>query len=474
MAKSKELLKNMTNNAEILSGIINLMNKNPQISEKIDLPIQGQDNAHYGDLIFSNQQYRNAFFNAVNQIALTVVTRAFFQNSWSFVFRGNIKYGSYVREMFVDISQVNDYNDMLAKIESGEWSCAHFACNVVPNIANYIHELNYQKYYKASTNDELQAMAFTPGDSYFDVIDQIVNGNWRGMEYDTFLVAKYILVRALVNGWIATREIPNFATSTTREKAAYIQNITTKFTFMSPNFNAAGVRMASSMDDMIIILNTEFSADINVDVLSTSYFKNYAEFKVDMALIDSFYEWDEERLKELLGKNYIPFTDSELEALKGVPAIVMDRRWFQFYRYSLDNRADPNAYSGTRQGSFFNMETLFNNHWLHDWGIRSFSPFYQACAFVTGSIGVISVTVSPDTVSASVGQQVAFFANVVTKNFANKSVLWSYTTSGTGNGEIHQNGVLKILDGSVGDTFTVTATSIYDNTKVGTATVTIV
>lgn len=471
MAKSKELLKNITNNAEMLSAAINLMNKSSLLDKPIDLPIQGEGIQHYGELILNNQQYKNAFINAVNQIALTVVTRAFVQDQWGFVFRDTIKYGSYVREMFVDIANVYDYNEMLQNIKDGTWDCSHFACNVVPNIMQYVHEINYQKYYKVSTNDELQAMAFTNGSSYFNVIDQIVNSNWSGMLYDTFLMAKYILVRALVNGWVAVRPIPNYNNLDTRKKAAFIKNITTKLTFMSPNFNPAGVRMSSSFDSLVMIINTEFSAEIDTEVLATSYFKNNAEFKVDMALIDSFYEWDTKRLEQLLGKSYVPFIEEELEQLKEIPCIVMDKKWFQFYRYGLDNQPDPN--SPQRASSFYNGETLFNNHWLHDWGVRSFSPFYQACAFVINNVEVVSVTISPETVTASVGQQVAFFANVVTKNFANKAVFWSFTSSNGATGTINQNGVLQINSGNAGDTFTVTATSIYDTTKSAAATVTI-
>ena len=89
--------------------------------------------------------------------------------------------------------------------------------------------------------------------------------------------------------------------------------------------------------------------------------------------------------------------------------------------------------------------------------------------------GVTSVTVSPDAVTVSPGIPVQFKAEVVTTGFANKAVTWSVdATSEADNISIDENGLLTIPTTATTESVTVTATSIFDDTKSGTAAVTVV
>lgn len=70
-------------------------------------------------------------------------------------------------------------------------------------------------------------------------------------------------------------------------------------------------------------------------------------------------------------------------------------------------------------------------------------------------------------------------ATVATTGFANKAVTWSITKGAQeGKATINENGLLKIAsDYVVGEEvpqIEVIATSIYDNTKTGTASVTVI
>ena len=131
--------------------------------------------------------------------------------------------------------------------------------------------------------------------------------------------------------------------------------------------------------------------------------------------------------------------------------------------------------TGFKRTSFYNPETMKNNHWLHYWGIKSTSPFKQAVVFTTDTIGVTSVAVSPATATISAGQELKLSATVVTTGFANKAVIWSVDdTSKAAGVTITQGGVLKVPANVESKTeITVTATSVYDSTKTNTATVTV-
>ena len=133
------------------------------------------------------------------------------------------------------------------------------------------------------------------------------------------------------------------------------------------------------------------------------------------------------------------------------------------YYYALD------GVSETKSTEFYNPVTLKNNHFLHIWKCFSSSPFENNAVFTKDNVTVNSVSVNPNPVTSSVGQSVQFTANVVTTGFANKAVTWSSSNDKV---TIDAFGKAQILEGATG-AITITATSIFDNTKKGTATLNI-
>ena len=220
-----------------------------------------------------------------------------------------------------------------------------------------------------------------------------------------------------------------------------MKNYSNKMTFRSPNYNPAGIRRATRFSDQMLIMNTEFEADMSTDVLATSYFRNEAEFKTNMALIDSFSDMDTARLSELLGSAYVAFTDAEKTALAKIPAVIISREWFMDYDYALDNEADP-----TKQLDFTNPSNLKKNVFLHRWSVKSSSPFEQCCCFIEDTTpSVTSVSVSPSSATVTKGQELKLSATVVTEGFANKSVQWAITEQAVTSGAtINAEGILKV------------------------------
>lgn len=397
--------------AELLSYIIN---QTPELASEIDLPVQGESIKPIGKIIVNNERYKNAFINTINLIGLTIIDRNGWQNPWeTFTNRGMLNYGDSVRELMVDIADVYDYNQYANDPD-------HFLENVVPNVYNYIHEVNYQKFYKTTTSDEQIAMAFDDENGLFDLIERIIGSLYEGYEYDKYLVEKYMLCRRILDGTVTSVEIDNYGSLTARQRVAFMKNISNKMTFRSPNYNPAGVRVATAFEDQIMILNTDFDADMSTEVLATSFFRNDAEMKTRLALIDGFNNHDTARLIELLGSSYVPFTDDELTALGNIPAVIVDREWFQVYSYAMDNMAE------TRRTDFFNPESLRNTHWLHTWKVVSSSPFKQAVVFTKDvAPAVSSISVTPSTATVSAGQSLQLSAAVNTTGFANKAVSYS-------------------------------------------------
>lgn len=473
---------NVKSSPELLSYIIN---QNPILRENIDLPVQGQSIKPIGKLIMSNAAYKNAFLNTVNIIGLTVITRNHWENPWKeFTDKGTLSYGQQVREIITDIANVYDYNELVERPQD-------MLKTVVPNVLSYLHEVNYQKFYKTTTSDEQMAMAFERED-LFSLIDEIVNSLYEGMEYDYYLVSKYILARRILDGTVTAKQITDFATKTDREIVADIKGVSNDMTFRSGNYNPAGIRKATAFEDQFAIVSTTFDAKFTTNVLATSYFRSDAEMKANYSLVDGFGNFDDNRLAEIFAKRdsngdvvdneyvdgYVPLTSEEKTALAEIPAAIVGRDFFQLYRYGLDNMADG------RKTELFNPQTLRTNHWLHIWAVMSSSPFENAVVFTQTAQNVTGVTVSPSTATVSEGQDLKLSATVATAGFANKSVVWSVdSTSAAAGATISQDGVLHVPSGFIpsGDskadpepvTITVTATSVYKSSVSGTATITV-
>lgn len=459
MAKIKANTLATQSDAELLSYIINVT---PELRDNIDLPVQGQSIKPIGQIIVDNERYRNAFINTVNLIGLTIIKRNGWDNPWTFTVRGTLNFGQQIRELILDLCNVYDYNEDLKKPEK-------FLENEVPNVLNYIHSVNFQKYYKTTTSDAQLAMAFNQEGDLMKFIEESVGMLFESWNYDRFIVDKYMLCRRILDGTMTSIQIPNFATNTERQNVSFIKNISNKMTFRSPNYNPAGIRRASSFDEQILIVNTEFEANFSTEVLATSYFRDEADLRQRLVLIDSFSEHDTARLTELLKSQYVAFTEDELTKLKTIPAVNITSQWFMDYYYALDNNAN------TKLTEFYNPQTLRNTHFLHVCAVFSTSPFENGVVFTSDTPAVNSVTVNPATASVMQGQSLQLNAVVDTEGFANKAVTWEVTTGSNLGVTVSKNGLVQVpKTATVGSgNVVVTAKSIYDKTKTGKSTISI-
>ena len=450
---SKKVLK-ATNNEELMSYIINV---SPELRENIDLPVQGEKITPIGKIIINNQRYKNAFLNTINLIAETVIKRNGWEDPWNwFTNRGTISFGQQIREVIVDLARVYDYNE---KFDDKTW----FLETQVPNIYQYLHEVNFQKVYSATTADSRISMAFDTEDGLFTLIDEIISMLYESLKYDIYCVNKYMLCRRILDGTVTPSYI-EIENKYTREIVSEIKAVSNKMTFRKPNFNPAGIHLATPFDKQILIVSTDFEAQFSTEVLATSFFRDEADMRSRLALCDGFGDHDTDRLREVLGAAFIDFTDDEKTQLSKIPAVLISSTWFMDYAYNINIDGE----GGVKFTDFYNPTTLENHHFLHYWGVFSTSPFENATVFTDIEGSVTSVTVSPATATIPVGQTLDMSATVTTTGFVNQAVTWSVDDEGVAT--INQTGKLTAVSaGSV----TVTATSIYDNTVTGTATITI-
>lgn len=407
-----------------------------------------------GAIIMDYPALQNEFLSAlVNRIGRVLITSKMYDNPWSFFKKGLLEFGESVEEIFVNIAKPFQFDPAVAETNVFK--------REIPDVRAAFHIMNYQKYYKATISNDQLRQAFLSWQGISDLIAKIVDAMYTGANYDEFQTMKYMLARNILDGHMYPVEIPTVETDNMKSIVSAVKGVSNKFTFLSPNYNLAGVQTYTAKTDQYMLINSQFDATMDVEVLASAFNMDKAEFSGRRVLVDSFGSLDTARLAELFAGDitYNEISSDELEALDAIPAVLVDKDWFMIF---------DNFYNFTEQ---YNGEGLYWNYWYHVWKTFSVSPFANNALFIPGKPSVTSVTVSPGTATVAAGQSVQLSANVVTENFAPKSVTWTVNSE---HATVDNSGKVTVLSTEPASTgITVTATSTYDTSKKGTATVSV-
>lgn len=413
-----------------------------------------------GAIIMQFPALQNEFLSAlINRIGRVIISSKMYENPWAVFKKGQLEFGETIEEIFVNIAKPFEFDPAVAE--------TRVFAREKPDVKAAFHILNYQKFYKTTIQNEQLRQAFVSWNGITDLISKIVDSMYAGAAYDEFLVMKYLLARHILNGELYAVQIAAPSATTMKTVAGAIKGISNNISFMSPNYNTAGVATYTAKEDQYIIVNANFDANMDIIVLSAAFNMKEADFMGHRIMVDSFGNLDTNRLALLFADDpaYTPLTSAEITALNNVPAVLVDRDWFMIF---------DNMQKFTEQ---YNGEGLYWNYWYHVWKTFSVSPFNNAVVFVPGAPSITSVSVSPSTATIPAGQSVLLSATVVTANFASKVVNWSLTVDGSSENvpaDITPLGTLTISPGATsGTVITATATSAFDSTKSASATITV-
>lgn len=439
------------NSVDILNAIRNSATQN----YKDYIPVATKDAEsirEIGAIIMDYPALQNEFLSAlVNRIGRVLITSKMYSNPIEMFKKGMLEFGETVEEIFVNIAKPFQFDPSIAEKEVFK--------REIPDVRGAFHVMNYQKFYKATISDRELKQAFLSWDGVSNLIAKIVDSMYTGANYDEFLTMKYLLARHILDGHMTVQEIPAVTTANMKAITAEIKGVSNKLTFMSSDNNIAGVQTFSLKENQYLIMNAQFDATMDVEVLASAFNMNKAEFMGHRVMIDGFGNLDIARLNILFSDdpNYTEIGTADLEALNAIPAVIIDADWFMVF---------DNLQEFTEQ---FNGQGLYWNYWYHVWKTFSVSPFANTALFVAGTPTVKSVKVNPSAASASVGQSLQLTATVTTENFAPQSVTWS---SDSDKATVDVRGKVTLLEGATG-TINITATSVYDSNKSGTCIITV-
>lgn len=438
--------------------ILNAIRNNASINYKDYVPQATADSEsirEIGAVIMDYPALQNEFLSAlVNRIGRVILTSKSYDNPWAMFKKGMLEFGESIEEVFVNIAKPFRYDPQVA--ESNVFK------REIPDVRSAFHIMNYQKFYKATISNDQLRQAFLSIDGITDLIAKIVDAMYTGANYDEFQTMKYMLAKHILNGLMNPVTIPDINTANMNSIVSTIKGVSNKFTFLNSKNNLAGVMNHTPKQEQYLLVNSQFDATMDVEVLASAFNMDKAEFDGHHVLVDSFGDLDIERLNILFADDptYTEIGKDELKALDAIPCVLVDSDWFMIF---------DNYQNFTEQ---YNGEGLYWNYWYHVWKTFSISPFSNNAVFVAGVPAVTEVTVTPSTATVSAGGQLQLNVTVNTDKYAPRSVVWSITPADA-KASISSTGMLKVNSDAKAGNITVKATSMFDSTKSGTATITV-
>lgn len=404
-----------------------------------------------GQQITGNTEFANEFLNILNRIAMTLITSKLYTNPWSMFKRGVMEYGETVEEIFVNLAQPHTYNM--------EYGVNHQWDIEKPDVRAALHMLNYREFYKTTVTHEQLRLAFLSWEGVRELITGIIQSLYTAAAYDEYIVMKYMITRNVLNGYFYPVTVKPTTSDNLEDIVGTMKGVSSDLEFMSSLYNPAGVTTFTNKASQILIYDTHFDAKVSVEVLAVAFNEDRATFMGHVVLVDGFDKQDTARLNTLFkdNPNYTPITEAELEVLKTISAVLVDKDYFMIF---------DNLLKMTEK---YNGESLYWNYWLHVWKTFSSSPFANAIVFLNQNGSVTSVTiVNGSTANLAVGATLQLSATVTTTGIISKDVIWSTvdetkaTVSDTG-----------LVTGVAAGSVVITATSKADSTKSAQITITV-
>lgn len=410
-----------------------------------------------GATIVGNQAFVNEWLDALyNRIAITrVITMDGFKNPLR-EFKRKLEFGESYLEVAMRLlkAHVRDYT----------YAKEHFMDITTPAVSSSIYHINSEFFYPVSVLPLELRKAFLSYEAFAQFIETTINNIYRSMEYDEFLAMKYVICRAISTGQIKAVEIPEVSAANAREIVTRIKGVSNKMEFLSTEYNAAEIEAYADKRDQYLFMNADFDAVVDVSVLAVSFNMTLAEFLGQQRRVDSFGNLDVERLDVLFSRDpmYTTPTEEELEAWANIPAVLLSRDWFVCFDQVTEMWTNENGMGPYR------------NYNLHCGRIYSYSNYMPAAYFIPGAQSVNSVSVSPSAVTMSRGDVKTIKATVDSVNLADPSVVWSANSAKVQIDVIdYQTCAVRLLEAlTANESVTITATSVFDNSKTATTTIT--
>lgn len=340
----------MPNNTRVATPeMLNAIREDASQEYKDKVPVATAYNlAEVGNPILNYEPVGNEFVSSIiNKVVLQLIIRRMWDNPLSALRSENMPLGWDVEENHINPAEAQPY-------DGSETGMADLLKMHKPDVATVYYRLNRQDKYVVTINNDQLRGAFTAWSKMEDLIAGIVDSLYTGNTIDEYKYTKLLVSNALANNRIQTQTVtPVTNDASGKQFMSTLRSLSMLMTFPSTNYNAYqliggnSARMTwSPISDQVILIRGDVAAKIGVEVLSTLFNVEYADYLARQIIVDNFN--DETTL-----------------------AVLADRRAFIIMEQLRQFR------------TFYNASSLGWQYYYHAWDLFSLSPFHNMIALKT-------------------------------------------------------------------------------------------
>lgn len=383
-----------------------------------------------------NPMARNELVPAlVNLIVSQSISTEAFRNPLRILNSNAMPYGNGEQEVYVNFAQ-GYAHDANISIEDATAIYDSY-------IMALYHVINFNNDYPVTIYFEDLRGAFLDSYGLRNLISAKVESIVSACNWDEFNAAKELIASAHRAGNVYPVHVDKVTDQTTANALAkQIQSYIDKIQFPNPLYNFAGATSAAKEDTILLFVDPDTKAAMNVDSYASAYNLDRMIPKAQQVLIDNF-------------------NDAE-----GIVAVLVDKRFFKI-REQYRLMVQDNVNRGLRWNSTYTVKEMF-----------SYSLFYPIIVFTTENVLVSSINAT-NVGSVAVGTDVDFSKNfsVTSTGVADKAVdlelqgnssADTYIIPGTTILRIAKNETNLKNKANITSTVKVKVTSRYDTTKTAT------
>lgn len=301
--------------------------------------------ADVGNPILNYEAIGNEFVNAlVNKIIFQLIERRMWDNPLSILRSNEMPLGTDVEDVHVNPAEGVRY-------DGTETGMADLLKMHEPDVASVYYRLNRRDKYRVTINNDQLRGAFTSWNKLEDLIAAIVDSLYNGCTIDEYAYTKNLVSDSIANNQIVVQTAVNPVDEATGKAfMKTLRGLSTLFTFPSTSYNSyaaiSGKPPRTSwvpINEQIIIIRGDVASAVGVDVLSSVFNINYADYVARQVIVDNF--GDEKTL-----------------------AVLADRRAFVIMEQL------------RKFATFYNASSLGWQYYYHAWDLFAMSPFRNAVA----------------------------------------------------------------------------------------------
>lgn len=329
------------------------------------VPTATQDNiANIEEIISTYPTAKNEFISVLtNQVAKQLFFSKAYENPYKLFNRGMLPYGKSIESIFVDIVK--------GKQRTHETNSTALASDLLsrenPNVKVEYYSENFHHQYKTTITDEELKGAFRAENGLSSMTGRILQAPLTSIEYDMQEMVLHALPE--LKGGKATIDKIAYTAMTEEEKAKVlvktIKSQVIKMGFLNNKHNGQGVMTFSRPQDLVVFLDPDMMANIDVELLAQAFNIEKAEVPLHVLPVPQF-------TKRIVteSKGEAPATVTYEEDTNCL-AIICDKDAIQIYE-TLNSSE-----------TFRNPQGIYTNVFFNRWGLMSACNFANVCRIVT-------------------------------------------------------------------------------------------